>query len=189
MKPGALPELAVLGKDDAPVTIVEYADLTCPACAAFHKIVLPQIKEKYIDTGRARLIFREFPTNAPSLIAFMLVRCVEPEKTFSLVSELFSRQDEWRSAKTLDELRRKLSELGKEAGLTPQAFNACVPAASGSKLQLTPTQQKLVQDLSSVRDRAYDSFGVDSTPTFFVNGEKLVGARDLEKAIGEALSR
>src|SRR5262249_9529648 len=79
LKPGPLPEL-VLGKADAPVTIVEYADLTCPHCAAFHANELPQIKQKYIETGKARLIFREFPLNTPSLLAFMAVRCVDSDK-------------------------------------------------------------------------------------------------------------
>jgi protein-disulfide isomerase len=186
-KPGPLPEL-VLGKEDAPVTIIEYADLTCPACAAFHSTVLPQVKAKYIDTGKARLVFREFPTNTPSVIAFMTVRCVGPDKAHPLISALFSRQEEWRGAKSMDELRTKLFALGQQVGLTRQAFDSCVP--SGGKTELTASQQKLLKDISTVRDRANEGFGVSQTPTFFVNGKKLAGAaiEDFDKAVGQVLT-
>src|SRR5262245_22146684 len=186
-KPGPLPEL-VLGKEDAPVTIIEYADLTCPACAAFHSNVLPKVKEKYIDTGKARLVFREFPTSTPALVAFMTVRCVDPDKAHPLISALFSRQEDWRQSKSMDELRTKLFALGQQVGLTRQAFNACVPA--GGKAELTAAQQKLVKDITTVRDRAHEGFGVNQTPTFFVNGKKLAGAtiEDFDKAVGQVLT-
>src|SRR5262245_53403620 len=145
VKPGPLPEI-VMGKDDAPVTIVEYADLTCPACAAFHTTVLPKIKEKYIDTGKVRLLFREFPTNTPAIVAFMTVRCVGPEKAPPLISALFSKQEEWRSSASFSQLRDKLFSFGQQVGLTRQAFDSCVPAEkAGGKVELTPTQQKLAQ--------------------------------------------
>jgi protein-disulfide isomerase len=186
LKPGPMPEL-VLGKPDAPVTIVEYADLTCPHCAAFHANELPQIKQKYIDTGNARLIFREFPLNTPSLLAFMAVRCVDSDKALPLISALFSHQDDWRDSRTPDELRKNLSTVGQQVGLAPQAFDACIPAGSSGKLTLNAAQKKLAANISAVGDRAQASFNVDSTPTFFVNGKRVEGAVDLGPAIDQAL--
>jgi protein-disulfide isomerase len=187
MRPGPLPDL-VLGRDDAPVTIVEYADLTCPHCAAFHSKVLPLLKEKYIDTGKARLVFREFPLNVHSLVAFMSVRCVPPQDSFPLVAALFSHQEEWSQSRSTKELADKLFAFGQQVGLTRQAFDACVPSGD----ELTTDQQKhLLRDISAVGDRAERTFGVSSTPTFFVNGQHLPSA-DIEafdKAISAALSR
>lgn len=186
LKPGALPDLAI-GRADAPVTIVEYADLSCPACASFHSTVLPALKEKYIDTGKVRLVFREFPTNTHSILASMTMRCVEPEKAQPLISAMFSRQDDWRGAKSMEELRGKLFSLAQQVGLTRTAFNACVPASD----KLTAQQQKLLTDISRERDRANVGFGVNQTPTFFVNTTKLAGAsiEDFDKALAPLLTR
>jgi protein-disulfide isomerase len=183
-KPGPMPEITV-GKEDAPITIFEYADLTCPACANFHKTVLPGLKEKYIDTGKAKLVFREFPTNTPAMIAFMAVRCVSVDKAWGLVSALFTKQDDWRGASSFDQLRDKLFSFGQQVGLTRQAFDACIPAPKGNKLELTSQQEKLAKDIATVRDRAHDSFGVAATPTFFINGKRLPHAtmEEFDKAL------
>src|SRR5690606_3808252 len=126
-KAGPMPEI-IIGKADAPITIVEYADLTCPACAAFHKNVLPKLKEKYIETGKAKIVFREFPTTWPALLAIMTVRCAGAEKAWGLASALFDRQDEWRVLATnFDQFREKLFAFGQQVGLTRQAFDNCVP--------------------------------------------------------------
>jgi protein-disulfide isomerase len=188
-KPGPLPEI-VVGKEDAPITIVEYADLTCPACAAFHKTVLPQVKEKYIDTGKARIVFREFPTNTPAMIAFMTVRCTGVEKAWGLISALFSRQDDWRGASNFDQLRDKLFSFGQQVGLTKRTFDNCIPSPKGNKIDLTPTQEKLAKDIATVRDRAHDSFGVSQTPTFFVNGKRLPHAtiEEFDKALAPLIT-
>jgi protein-disulfide isomerase len=183
-KAGPLPEI-VVGKADAPITIVEYADLTCPACAAFHKTVLPQLKEKYIDTGKAKIVFREFPTNTPSMIAFMSVRCTTVDKAWGLISALFTKQDDWRGATSFEQLRDKLFSFGQQVGMTRQTFDSCIPAPKGNKLDLTPQQEQLAKDIATVRDRAHDSFGVASTPTFFVNGKRLPHAtmEEFDKAL------
>jgi protein-disulfide isomerase len=181
-KPGPMPEM-VLGKEDAPVTIYEYADLTCPACAHFQTVVLPQVKAKYIDTGKAKLVFREFPNNTPAVVAFMTVRCVEPENAHPLISALFAHQEDWRGSRTMDELRTKLYSYAQQVGLTKEAFDACVP--TGGSTQLTAKQQKLFTDISSVRERGHDGFGVSATPTFFVNGKKFTGGsmEDFDQAM------
>jgi protein-disulfide isomerase len=184
-QPGPLPELA-LGKDDAPVTIVEYADLSCPHCAAFHANVLPLLKERYIDTGKARLLFREFPLNTHSLIAFMSVRCVAPHDAPPLIANLFAHQDDWTGARSMPELTARLRALGEQAGIAGQAFDGCLPTGPAPS---TDREKQLVKDIVAVRDRADKAFGVDATPTFFVNGVKLPGPtiEDFDKAIAAAL--
>jgi protein-disulfide isomerase len=176
----------VLGKADAPVTIVEYADLTCPHCAAFHSKVLPLLKEKYIDTGKARLVFREFPLNVHSLVAYMSVRCVPPQDAFSLIAVLFAQQEDWSQSRSTKELADKLFAATQQVGLTRQAFDECVP--SGDELS-TDRQKQLLRDISAVGERAEKVFGVNSTPTFFINGAQPSGAsiEAFDKAIGAAL--
>jgi protein-disulfide isomerase len=182
LKPGPLPEL-VLGKSDAPVTIVEYASMTCSHCASFHNNVLPALKEKYIDKGLVRVIFREFPLDDRAALASMTARCAGDDKALPLISAMFSRQDDWAQAKSIDELRNKLFAIGQQAGLTKTAFDACIP--TGNEKQLTPQKEKLLTDILSVRKLANERFGVVQTPTFFVNGKKMdgVGVDDFDKAI------
>jgi protein-disulfide isomerase len=188
IKPGPLPDL-VIGQADAPVTIIEYADLSCPACANFHSKVLPVLKEKYIDKGQVRILFREFPANTLSMLASMTARCVPGEdKAITLVSALFTRQEDWAKSKSIDELRGKLYNVGQQVGLTRQAFNACMPTGGGD---LKGQAKKLFEDLSAARDRAHNGFGVNQTPTFFINNRKLEGAtaEDFDKAIAPLLEK
>jgi protein-disulfide isomerase len=170
MKPGPLPELQV-GETNAPVTIVEYASMTCGHCANFHTKVFPAIKEKYVDTGKVRFIMREFPLDNLAAAASMLARCAGEGKTFPLISVLFAKQDEWAFVK--GDPRPELLKFAKQAGFTQESFEKCL------------TDQKLLDDISAVRARAADTFGVNSTPTFFINGKKLNGGgsiEDFEKA-------
>lgn len=159
VEPGVLPE-KVLGKADAPVTIVEYASMTCPHCAAFHATTLPEIKTKYIDTGKARLIMREFPFDPRAEAGFMLARCSE-DKYFAMVDVLFKQQSNWARA---EDAQAALLQISKLAGFSQESFTACL------------TNQKLLEDIRAVRTRGADEFKVDSTPTFFINGDKYAGA-------------
>lgn len=192
MKPGPLPDI-VLGAPDAPVTIVEYASLTCPACAAFHNQMLPALKEKYIDTGKARLVFREFPLNDLDLLASVAVRCAANEKAeiaMPMVSVLYARQDVWRSSRSMPELRAKFAALGLQLGVTRAAFNACFPSDVSSD-SWSADQNKLWDNLQKNARRG-QAFGVDKTPTFFVNGTKLEeakGIEDFDKAIEPLLKK
>src|SRR5690606_31840101 len=139
---------------DAPVTIVEYASMTCPHCAHFHETTLPAIKEKYIDTGKARLIFREFPFDPRAEAAFMLARCSD-DNYFAMVDVLFRQQRNWAS---VEDARSALLQISKLAGFSQESFEACL------------TDQKLLEDVRAVRTRGAEDFGVDATPTFFING-------------------
>ena len=164
LEPGILPD-QVLGKADAPVTIVEYASMTCPHCAAFHATTLPEIKTKYIDTGKARLIMREFPFDPRAEAGFMLARCSN-DKYFPMVDVLFKQQNNWVRAQ---DAQAALLQISKLAGFSQESFNACL------------TNQKLLDDIRAVRTRGADEFKVDSTPTFFINGDRYAGALTVDE--------
>jgi protein-disulfide isomerase len=173
--PGPLGD-KIIGADNAPVTIVEYASVTCPHCAFFHKETFPTLKTKYIDTGKVRLIFREFPTQPAevAIAGFMLARCAG-DKYFPLLDALFEQQRSWASDPYNGFLR-----IAKQAGFTQQSFEACI------------NDSKLAESIQDVATRAGEKFKVQSTPTFFINDKMLVGAflpADLEKLLDPLLKK
>ena len=158
---GELGDMA-LGAKDAPVTIIEYASMTCPHCAAFTKDVFPQIKTAYIDTGKVRFIFREFPLDQVALAASELARCVakdDSQKYFAIVDILFKQQNDLAS-----DALGTINRVGKQAGFSEQMIKDCV--------QGDPKIQKGILD---VREHAYKTLKVNSTPFFFVNGTPVKG--------------
>ncbi|BCH26130.1 DsbA family protein [Mesorhizobium sp. L-8-3] len=159
LEAGALPEKS-LGKEDAPVTIVEYASMTCPHCAHFHETTLPELKTRYIDTGKVRLILREFPFDPRAEAGFMLARCSN-DNYFAMVDVLFKQQRSWAAA---ENARDALLQISKLAGFSQESFEACL------------TDQKLLDEVRAVRERGAKDFGVDSTPTFFIDGGRYPGA-------------
>ena len=166
MKPDAQPDLA-LGSDKAPVTIVEYASMTCPHCAHFEETTFPEIKKRYIDTGKVRYILRDFPLDSLAGAAFVLAHCAangDPTKYYSMVETLFRQQTTWAVEKPVP----PLMAIAKQAGLSEQQFNACL------------SNQKAWDAMESVRQRAMKEFKVELTPTFFVNGTKITGAVSIE---------
>lgn len=164
LEPGPLPEKS-LGKADAPVTIVEYASMTCPHCAAFHETTLPALKTKYIDTGKARLIMREFPFDPRAEAGFMLARCSN-DNYFPMIDVLFKQQESWAAS---ENARDSLLQISKLAGFTQERFEQCL------------TDQKLLDDIRAVRTRGAEEFKVDSTPTFFINGKQYKGALSIDE--------
>lgn len=161
---GSLPDMTI-GKADAPVTIVEYASMTCPHCAHFHETTLPALKTKYIDTGKARLIYREFPFDPLAEAGFMLARCSK-DNYFPMVDVLFKQQQSWAGSQNPKDALLQISKL---AGFTQESFEACL------------TDQKLLDDIRAVRARGEKDFKVDSTPTFFINGNVYKGAMTIEE--------
>ncbi|MGI9414931.1 MAG: DsbA family protein [Hyphomicrobiales bacterium] len=166
MKPGPLGDQSV-GPEDAPVTIIEYASMTCPHCANFHINTYPQIKEKFIDTGKVRLIFREFPFDDLALAAFMLARCAGDKKYFPMIDVLFEKQAVWTSRD--NNAADELFKIARFAGFTEESFNACL------------SNKEIAAGVHAVKDRAALKFGVRSTPTFFINGEEFKGNQTIEK--------
>jgi protein-disulfide isomerase len=169
MQPGPLGEMS-LGSDTAPVTIIEYASMTCPHCAHFHETTFPELKQKYIDTGKVRFIFREFPLDQLAAAAFMLARCGGKDRYFPMIETLFQKQRDWAVQRPL----QPLMAISKQAGISEQGFNECLK------------NQQVLDGIEDVRQRASQKFNVQSTPTFFINGKLFRGAvtmAEIEKEI------
>ncbi len=164
-KPGPLGEKFV-GEENAPVTIVEYASMTCPHCASFHLQTYPKLKEQYLDTGKAKLLFREFPFDDRALAAFMLARCAADDKYFAMIDVLFEQQAVWARS---DKPAQELFKIARLAGFTEETFNACLK------------NKDIAAGIHAVKDRGALEFGVRSTPTFFINGEEVSGAQSIER--------
>ena len=165
LKPGPLGD-KILGSPDATVTVVEYASMTCGHCANFHSRTYPALKSDFIDTGKIRFIFREFPLDAVASAAFMLARCSPEDKYFDVIDIMFEQQRSWAFT---DNPYNSLLNFSKQVGFTQESFEKCL------------TNQGLLDAVNAVRDRGSNEFGVSSTPTFFVNGEKHSGALSIEE--------
>ncbi|MGF7159733.1 protein-disulfide isomerase [Rhodoligotrophos appendicifer] len=164
LEPGALGDI-IIGSDDAPVTIVEYASLTCPHCADFTATTFPELKTKYIDTGKVRFIFREFPFDDLALAAAMISRCMPRDKFFPMIEILFDQQKVW----SQNNPREELFNIAKLSGMTQAQFDECLK------------REDIAKAIIASRSKAAEQFGVDSTPTFFINGKVLKGSQPLSE--------
>jgi len=165
-KPMSLPDMA-LGPARAAVTVVEYASMTCPHCAAFDENVFPMLKSKYIDSGKVRFVFREFPLDIKAAAASMLARCIAGDdagKYFGAIASLFKQQDVLTAETTAT-----LKLVGGQAGMSEQAVEAC------------EKDQALLDKLKADQTFAFEQLKVDATPTFFINGERVKGAMSFEE--------
>ncbi len=159
----------MVGSDKAPVTIIEYASMTCPHCAHFSETTFPELQKRYIDTGKVRFTLRAFPLDALAAAGFMMARCGGNDKYMPIVETLFAKQSEWIVKEPLPPLK----DIAKQFGIGETEFNQCL------------ANQKLLDDIQAVRDRAAQKLGVSSTPTFFVNGKKLVGDVSIDQLAKE----
>jgi protein-disulfide isomerase len=165
-KPVSLPDMA-LGPANATVTITEYASMTCPHCATFTETVFPKIKKEYIDSGKIRFVFREFPLDIKAAAGSMLARCIAKEdsgKYFAVIDMLFKQQSDWALKNTTETLTR----IGKQAGLSQQGVEDCLK------------DQALLDKLAADQKFANEVLKVNSTPTFFINGEMIKGDTSFE---------
>jgi protein-disulfide isomerase len=156
----------ILGNPDASVTIIEYASLTCPHCAHFENDVLPDLKKKWMDTGKVKLVFRDFPLDEPALRAAMIARCAPPDRFYAYVDTFFATQEKWVMAKDYHEALARLVKLG---GMSRDEFDNC--------LKNTALEDKIVE----ARLIASKELDVNSTPTFFIDGTKFTGAPTVEE--------
>ena len=166
-KPVSLPDMA-LGPADAKVTITEFASMTCPHCAAFNAETYPKIKAAYIDTGKVRYIFREFPLDIKAAAGSMLARCIangDAPKYFAVTDMLFRQQNDWVVKNTTETLTR----IGKQAGMSQQQVETCLK------------DQALLDKIAADQKYASDVLKVDSTPTFFINGDRIKGETSFEE--------
>ncbi|MDX1717735.1 MAG: DsbA family protein [Anderseniella sp.] len=162
-----------LGPADAKVTIVEYASATCPHCATFHTTTFQEVKKEFIDTGKVRFISREFPLDDLALAAFMIARCVPDDKYFPMLDTIYETQKTWAGQNA----RTELLKMAKLAGLSEADFDKCLK------------DEALAKGILAIREDGAKKYGVDATPTLYINGKKMEGERDIEafrKAIEEA---
>lgn len=170
-----------IGNKDAPVTLIEYSSLSCPHCAEFHAKTLPEIKKNYIDTGKVKLIIRDFPLGGPAYAAAMMARCTKPERRAQFIEVLFKNQDGWSKAQ---DPKAALARIGKLGGMSQAEFDRCI------------SDQALFQGIQKLQLEAQQKYDVNATPTFIVakgnssEGETISGAQPyevFEKAFAKAL--
>lgn len=172
----------VVGKQSAPVTIVEYGSLACPHCAAFVQEKLPQLRKEWIDTGKAKMVYRDFPTDGAALKAAAVARCAPEGQYFAFIESFFATQERWLLAKDPMSALKSIARLG---GMDAATFDRCVDDA------------KIQDAVVAQATRAKDDYGVDATPTFFIIGPnghstRLVGdlpLADFTKALNDALPK
>jgi protein-disulfide isomerase len=154
-----------IGKPDAPITIIEYASMTCPHCAEFHRETLPKLKEAWIDTGKAKLVFRDYPLDGSAVKASLLARCAPPDKFYGYIDILFKSQEAWAHSPDPVPALQRFAKLG---GMSDEQFQAC--------MKDDVVQNKIIAS----RLAGEKEFKVESTPTFIINGKRLVGAQPFQ---------
>jgi len=166
----------VLGNDKAPVEVIEYASLTCPHCASFHNGPWPTLKKEYLDTGRIKLIYRDFPTDQLAVAASMIAKCAPKNRYFSIIELMFRTQDKWRRSSNPHEA---LSNIGRLAGMSQATVEACM------------NNQAVFDGVMKQRDEGHKIFNIESTPTLIVNGKKVEGdlsLKEFRRIFDQALS-
>ena len=155
----------ILGQSKAPIELIEYASLTCPHCAKFHNGPWVKIKKEYVDTGKAKLIYRDFPTDQLALAASMIARCAPKTRYFGIVKIMFETQDNWRNSQNP---RQALANIGRIAGMSLETVNQCI----NSKVAY--------ESVMRLREEGSKKFNIDSTPTLIVNGKKIESGLKIE---------
>lgn len=155
----------VIGAPTAPITMIEYASLTCPHCASFHNDTYKAFKERYIDTGKVKLIYRDFPLDGVALRAAMMARCTIDQRYFGLVGVLYKNQHKW--ARASDPLA-ELANIGRLAGISDAIFDACMAS------------EELLDGVLRIRQQG-TADGVRSTPTFIIDGTVYPGSRSIDE--------
>jgi protein-disulfide isomerase len=171
----------VIGDANAPVTLIEFSSLTCPHCADFHINTLPKIKKDYIDTGKVKMIVRDFPLNGPAYAAAMMARCGKPEQRNKFIDVLFTNQESWTTAA---DPKAALARIGKLGGLSQADFERCT------------NDKALFEGIQKQQLEAQSKYDVNATPTFVVMNsagsevEKINGSQPFEvfeKAFAKAM--
>ena len=171
----ALSEMSI-GSPDAPVTLHEYSSLTCGHCASFHTESLPHIKKNYVDTGKVRVVFHDFPLGNLAFAASMIARCAGPERHFELFDRLYQSQANWAQS---DNPRAALIAIARFSGLSEQDVDACLQ------------NEDLAKGIQANAANGQDLYGINSTPTFILEGQKIEGAMpydDFKDVLDKALA-
>jgi protein-disulfide isomerase len=166
----------VLGSATAPVIMVEYASATCPHCAEFHTKILPAIESEFIDTGKVKFIFREFPLDQVAMAVFMLARCLPEDKYFPVIDQLFAKQDIWiKGNKPVEAFK-----IMESFGMTKPEFDACLKRTA------------LAKSIYEFMQKSSNDFAIKGTPAIFINGKLLTDHKELasvKAAITQALNQ
>jgi protein-disulfide isomerase len=157
----------VIGAADAPVTIIEYASLTCPHCASFHRNIYVRLKSEYVDRGLVRFVFRDFPLDNFAFAAAVIARCAGPERFFAYIDVMFEQQDRWTQGGQ-QQIMANLQQIARLGGMSDEAYNACLANRETQNIVL---QQRLEGEQ---RD------GVRGTPTLIINGNRYTGSLTFE---------
>ena len=156
-----------LGDENAKVTVIEYASPTCPHCATFHTQIFPEFKKEFIDTGKIRFVMRPFSRSILDAVVFMVAACDDPAADYyKLTSAYFDTMRSWAVS---DNAKAQMAQVAINNGFTQESFEACL------------TNQELFKGLEKTRNQALEEFGLDATPTFYVNGKKLAGVISVEE--------
>jgi protein-disulfide isomerase len=158
----------VLGSADAPVTIIEYASLTCPHCASFHTETLPTVKSDWIDTGKAKLVYRDFPLDGAALGAAVIAHCAPADRYFPIVGLFFERQKEWAVEGAW---RERLTQLAGIAGMDKAAVDSCL------------ADEARKNEVVKRAEEGQAKYAIDATPSFVINGRKVSGALPLNEFV------
>tara|TARA_Y100000590_G_scaffold437277_1_gene558754 strand:+ start:333 stop:944 length:612 start_codon:yes stop_codon:yes gene_type:complete len=167
-----------IGDENAPITIIEYASLSCSHCASFHIDTLPKIKEEFVDTGKVKVVFRDFPFNYPALLGSMILRCVPDNVRYTYMNALYQLQSKWvvrENAKSTEELYK----IMQSGGMPKEEFNACI--------ENVDIENRILEGLM----KAQNEFNIKSTPSFIINGELIEGnkpIKDFRQIINKILS-
>ncbi len=156
----------VMGDPEAPITIIEYASLTCGHCGRFHNQILPTLKSEYIDPGLARLVYRDFPLDGLALQASMLAHCAGKERYFGFLGILFQDQARWTTA---EQPQAALAQTARIGGLGKKDFESCL------------ANKDISNKVLQARLEGEKTYAIQSTPTFIINGKKYVGAMPFEE--------
>ena len=157
----------IIGNDNAPITIIEYASMSCSHCANFHNNTLPDLKKEYIDTGKVKYVFRDFPYNYPALLGSMVMRCIPSEIRYDYMNALYKLQNNWvvrENAITLQELYK----IMQSGGMSKENFDAC--------LNNVDLENQILEEVIA----AQSEFNIRSTPSFLINGDLLEGDKSIK---------
>ncbi|MBI3504005.1 MAG: DsbA family protein [Proteobacteria bacterium] len=159
----------VMGADNAPITMIEYASLTCPHCAHLQTEVMPRVKAEYVDTGKMKFVFRDFPLDRIALNAAMLARCSGPERFFTFIDVFFTQQPNWIKGTSGEQIMANLRRLARTGGMTEAAMDACLA---------NPEMQNAVLSQSMTGEKVHK---VEATPTLVINETVYRGGQSFEE--------
>ena len=158
----------VIGNIDAPITIIEYASMSCSHCASFHNDTLPDLKKEYIDTGKVKFVFRDFPYNFPALLGSMMMRCTPNEVRYDYMNALYKLQNQWVLEEN-DKTTQELYKIMQSGGMKKEDFEACI--------NNTDLENKIIQEIID----AQEEFQIKNTPSFLVNGNLVAGNKSIKE--------